>query len=659
MLYYGLESVCKRMLWGVVILLFLLGSPLCFSQEQKGLDTMIPVISVVGEDVDSFLSLLADFSGLSFSKTKEVQGKVTTDLKDVTVRTVLDLVLKGNGWNYDVTDEGIVLVMTQEQYKALKDRPQPKVTKEYTAKYVPLEDLVNAFRPLLSPQGKITPVKSANKVIVVDVSEVIAKIQDIYPLVDSLLMTRVFPLEYISVDEIQRQIEQLVEPQRGALQVDKQRNLLIIKTTQEKMEQVAKLIEEFDKKLEIEVFDIQFAEVEEVAKLIKPLLNKEGYMEVYELNNQIIIQDIPTLVDQVRDLISKIDIPPLAVYLEAEIVNLNLDKVFELGVNWDFGRHVTAGPVVASGTESTLEKLDDGNIRDSLFRLASGNFTYLDFTTWGDYGLSVTLNALESKGITQILAQPRVLVMHDKEAEFNVGSEEPFLVRQRRIGTGVDSDTEYFTQRTRQVGITLEVVPRLIRSGYVELEVFLEDSSARRVQLRNDEALAVDQRKTDTTVIVKDGRTVVIGGLITRTQRENKSGVPVLSQLPVVGAAFRNRNTEDKRQKLLLFLTPHIVNVEDPYQKYQFDDSMKVRMLEKDGVWEWQDKKFEDSENPESWIQTVPPEERKYLPKEEQPKTPLIMPGGYDEDGTFWTPGILPKEELTPEERARLEAEGA
>ncbi len=608
--------------------------------DQQGLDTVVPSISVSGIDIREVLVLLSKYSGLNFTTSKDVKGPVTVELSDVTVRGVLDVVLKDNGFNYIITEDGIVRVMTQEQFLQETRGEVNIIDQRIVPRYVSVEDLQQAIRPLLSKDGKITTVKATNTVVVSDRPEIISKIGNFLPLVDVQTITRVFRLEFVDVDAIRQQVEAVIDSRKGQIQVDKERNIIIITTTPENMEKVAQIIEEFDFKLQIETFEIFFSDPEDIAKLVKPLLTKDGYLEVHEKTSRLIIRDIPSRVEAARDLISQVDEPPKALWVEAEILNVNLNKLFEMGINWTVGNQVT---------EPTASVLSGGlvSVVDPLMSLLSGKANYADFTSVGGTNLAFTINALESRGVSQVLASPRVLMMNDEEADINIGSEEPFLVRQQRTSV-TGSDTDIFTQRTRRVGISLVVKPHIIPSGYVEMEVQLEDSTPRRVELSGQVALAVDQRTIDTKVIVKDGRTVALGGLIRRSSSKSKSGVPVLSQIPILGLPFRNTDNQNDRQKLILFLTPHIVTIDDPYKNYQVDDSQKVRMLEKDGVMGYMDQQQGLDGEPiedDRWLYELPPEERaRYQPQSERPAAPVLMPGVMAPDGTFWTTGAPPAE---------------
>ncbi len=653
------RSVWRLTLLGLMLAGMLVGAlgPLAQAQDGKGLDAVVPTLSVSNIDIREVLILLSGYSGLNFTTSQQVKGGVTVELSDVTVRDVLDVVLKDNGFNYIETPGGIIRVMTQKEYLEQTTEAVDVKNRRYMPRYVTVDDIQNAFRPLLSKNGKITVVKPTNTVIVQDVDEVLAKIDAMYPLVDVQQLTRVFRLEYTSADDIQKQLEAAMEIKRGQIMVDKERNILILTTTPENLEKAAKIIEEFDFKLKMEVFQIQFNDPEKIAKLLKPILSKDGYLEMHEQTSTIIVRDIPSRVDEARELIEKIDRPPQAVWIEAEIINVNVGKEFELGANWRFGRDVA--PYAEDATTSGVLK-NEKEFINAFTGLLNGNLNFYDFSDWGSSNIAVAINAVEKNNLGNVVSSPRVLVVNDEEADFNVGAEEPFSVRQQYTTNAGDRDI--FTQRTRRVGITLTVTPHIIPAGYVKMELAMEDSGADRVDIGNgDVGLRVNQRTLSTVVLVKDGRTVGLGGLISRTESNSKSGVPFISSIPVLGLPFRNTSKSNNRQKLLLFLTPHIVDVDDPYFKYQIDDSMKNRMYQRDGVFSWEDKKETgDKDNPDRWFQDLPREEQGiYLPGDEQQKAPVLIPGNYDEKGVFWTPGAPLEETPAYDQPASLKTNNA
>jgi type II secretory pathway component GspD/PulD (secretin) len=632
--------------------------PLAQAQDGKGLDAVVPTLSVSNIDIREVLILLSGYSGLNFTTSQAVKGGVTVELSDVTVRDVLDVVLKDNGFNYIETPGGIIRVMTQKEYLEQTTEAVDVKNRRYIPRYVTVDDLQNAFRPLLSKNGKITVVKPTNTVIVADVDEVLAKIDEMYPLVDQQQLTRVFRLEYTSADDIQKQLEAAMEIKRGQIMVDKERNILILTTTPENLEKAAKIIEEFDFKLKMEVFQIQFNDPEEIAKLLKPILSKDGYLEMNEQTSTIIVRDIPSRVDEARELIEKLDRPPQAVWIEAEIINVSVGKDLELGANWRLGRDVA--PFAMDATTSGVLKKDEKEFINAFTGLLNGNLSFYDFSDWGASNIAVAINAVEKNNMGNVISSPRVLVMNDEEADFNVGAEEPFSVRQQYTTSAGDRDI--FTQRTRRVGITLTVTPHIIPAGYVKMDLAMEDSGADRVDIGNgDVGLRVNQRTLKSVVLVKDGRTVGVGGLISRNESQSQNGGPFISSIPVLGLPFRNTTKSNSRQKLLLFLTPHIIDVDDPYFKYQIDDSMKNRMYQKDGVFTWEDKKETgDKDNPDRWFQDLPREEQEiYLPGDERQKAPVLTPGNYDEKGVFWTPGAPLEETPAYDQPASLETDDA
>ncbi|MDD5746762.1 MAG: type II and III secretion system protein, partial [Candidatus Omnitrophica bacterium] len=161
---------------------------------------------------------------------------------------------------------------------------------------------------------------------------------------------------------------------------------------------------------------------------------------------------------------------------------------------------------------------------------------------------------LEATSDTDVLSAPRVVVMNEKEASILVGSSEPYLIQTK------DTDTGLITTETKfmDVGIKLIVTPKIAENGFVIMEIHPEVSSARRVA-EVENALAVDTTQADTTLMVKDGDVVILGGLIKDSVKTTVNKVPILGDIPILGLFFRNDGKEKVKQELVVFISPHLM----------------------------------------------------------------------------------------------------
>jgi type II secretory pathway component GspD/PulD (secretin) len=149
-------------------------------------------------------------------------------------------------------------------------------------------------------------------------------------------------------------------------------------------------------------------------------------------------------------------------------------------------------------------------------------------------------------------------VIDNHEANILVGSEEPYIV------TTTDPDTGWVYEETKfkDVGLKLIVTPKIDEDNYITMTVHPEVSTARRVA-EVDNALAVDTTQADTTMMVKDGETVVLGGLMKNTKSDTEQKIPILGDIPLLGYLFRSTQKEVQKTEILVFITPHILTNEN------------------------------------------------------------------------------------------------
>jgi len=237
----------------------------------------------------------------------------------------------------------------------------------------------------------------------------------------------------------------------------------------------------------------------------------------------------------------KWDKPSKQVQIEAKIMQVTLDKNIQLGINWEY-------------------LLEDGSKKPKSYDVASN--LSLDLSQGGSFRMGslssddyqATLQALEATTNSKLLSAPKITVLDGEEANILLGSTEPYLV------TYIDNETKIITEDTKfmDVGIQLTVKPRITQDGYVTLDIESEVSSARRVPDVSN-ALAVDTSRAKTVMKVKDGRTVVLGGLIKDEKVDTIKKVPLLGDIPILGFFFRSKDKSDAKTELIIFITPHII----------------------------------------------------------------------------------------------------
>jgi len=255
--------------------------------------------------------------------------------------------------------------------------------------------------------------------------------------------------------------------------------------------------------------------------------------------NSIIVTSTPEGLLAAATLINKLDVRPEQVLIEAKIVEIGIDESVNIGIDWSLSRNV----VSESGAEVSQ---DAQSLTPSQSTIGSFTFGYLK----SDIALTARLAAAQTKGNTKVLSQPRIATLNNMEATIMVGDQIPYA--QTTVTTAGSTQSTAFIN----VGIQLTVKPTINADGRITMEIAPTVSYP-----RNPGSITggISTRTAKTTVLVRNGETIVIGGLITDQEGKDVSQIPLLGDLPVLGSFFKSlRNTKSKTE-LLIFMTPYIM----------------------------------------------------------------------------------------------------
>lgn len=259
--------------------------------------------------------------------------------------------------------------------------------------------------------------------------------------------------------------------------------------------------------------------------------------------NSLILFGTNTEAAKIQNLLTELDIPYQQVSLEAEVLAISKEKTKSLGIEWSWD----AAPQYAE-----RDKDDDGDI--TVTRENNKGIIQFGRNPEGypyEFYYQATINALVSNGEAKVLAKPKVTTINGKQAQILIGDRIPVQVQTLTNGTTTTS-TEYI-----DAGIKLIYTPRINTDGLITVHVLTEVSSPTLVS--DIKQYKITTRQAETTVRLKDGETMVIGGLIGSTDSEARKAVPFFSELPIVGALFKNFSKTHNNTEVVIFLTPRIV----------------------------------------------------------------------------------------------------
>ena len=292
-------------------------------------------------------------------------------------------------------------------------------------------------------------------------------------------------------------------------------------------------------------------------------------------NNALLIYATATEYELVKAALQKLDIVPLQVLIEATIAEVTLNDTLRYGLEWffDVGNHTIT--------------FSNANVRTSNPRPGNLIFSQVPGLSWlfATNDVRVVLNALTAITDVNVISSPTLLVLDNEPARLQVGDQVPIAIRSAQSVTDVDApivnEIEY-----RDTGVILDIIPRVNSSGLVVLDIIQEvsdvgaTSTAAGTTVTEGITPTISQRRIASTVAVSSGETIALGGLIRDSNNETVTGVPLLSDIPILGNLFKTTTSIQRRTELLVLLTPRVVRNSGDARSITEDLRRRLRAVE-------------------------------------------------------------------------------
>ena len=285
-----------------------------------------------------------------------------------------------------------------------------------------------------------------------------------------------------------------------------------------------------------------------------------------ENTNSLVIIATPDQYRIIQSVISRLDIVRKQVFVEAVIMELTSEDNFSAGVGFHLGRGNTVGGQDVLSLFSGQTAVSSLSLTESLLTGSAMGVFGPDITTSVSNPLTgepltvpafgIVLQALQANSSTNILSTPNILTMDNEQAKIVVGRNIPFPVSNSFNNNGIP----VINFSREDVAITLQVTPQINESNYVTLEVLQEVQEVEDGSSDSAGGPTTSKRSAETTVVVRDNQTIVIGGLMGSTDTEVQTKVPLLGDIPLLGRFFRSSSTVTRKTNLLIFLTPHVID---------------------------------------------------------------------------------------------------
>ena len=482
--------------------------------DIPGLDEKVQLRSVDPWDIVQLIEFLAHRGGINnIVIGKGVSGK-TTKLKfdDVTVGEAMEVVLSVNKLAYVIKDK-IITIITDEEYTqrygvSFYDNKKVRIVE---LKYADPARVANMLQPVKSTIGTVVSDPVTGTLILIDTENKIEQMLIIVEKTDIPTISRIVPTETVT-------------------------------------------------------FKLQYADLDLVRDEVSNMLSKDvGTIHADRRTRSIIINDLPHVIDRIASVITAFDAKEKQVFIEAKIVQVLLTDEFKLGINWN---HVIQGMDPRFSLQSAVKTVAapaaaavsiSQPASDIIGASTGGALSYK--TIVGGGALDVVLAALGKMGDTKVLSNPHVAVVSDEEALVKVITDQPYAEASLESGTtNVVGESIIFIE----VGVKLSVTPHINDNGMIRMAIKPEVSTVVGTYQAYRNVPIVRKSYSETTVLIKDGETIIIAGMVEDQKIDNTSGVPLLSRIPLLGWLFKTKETLTQTLETIVFITPRIISGEEP-----------------------------------------------------------------------------------------------
>lgn len=563
-------------------------------------------------DIRAFVTQVADITGYSFVVDPRVKGKVTVlSSAPMNKDEIYDLflaVLQVHGFTA-IPGEEVIKVVQQvdakqsaESLERFTEVPSEQlITRVIQIDNANALELVPILRPLVAKYGHLAGVAAANALIVSDHSSNIQRIEQIVRELDSpsKYEVEVIQLEEAWVGDMVELLQELAPAELGqgggdnaarkySVTADERSNRLILRGDETFRDKMRELIRKLDQPSATggttKVIRLSHADAENLTEILKGVMgevakestggsggaggstgsgrNTSFSVFADEGLNALVVRGEPSMMQEAEMIVKALDVRRAQVMIEAAIVEISDELGQDLGVQLALGDESgESTPVAGTNFNNVGRSLGDvlgAILSDSVIAPATGGITIgagqrnENGVSWG-----VLLQALSTSAAANLLSTPSIITLDNQESEIIVGQNVPFRTGQSTV-TGDGTTNPFTTIERRDIGLTLKVTPTISADGLVRLVVEqTTENIGDSVESASD--IITNKREIKTTVLADDGETIVLGGLTTDDLQVNKSKVPLLGDIPVLGRLFSSESERRVKRNLLVFLRPTIM----------------------------------------------------------------------------------------------------
>lgn len=568
-------------------------------------------------DINLFIKYISELTQKNFIVDREVKGKVTilspTRISEADAYRVFESVLEVHGFAA-IPSGSVIKIVPSAQARSKNiatmregsdsSAEDKMVTQIVSLKHANAEEVKTMLTPLVSKNSVMIAHANSGILMITDYYSNISRLLEIIRSVDvpsDAEELAIISLQYASAESVSKSISQLfvsanaqkgVRPDTVKIIPFERTNALIIYGSKVSLQRVRDLVARLDVAVtrgegNIRVIFLQHANAEEMVKVLMnipadragsktsgssyassssspstsapsaPAISKDVKLVADTATNSLIITGSREEYQVVEDVVKKLDIPRRMVYLEALIMEVRVDKNFNIGVQWatgggdlvgGFSGNQAAPYDALNGMTTNPGQLPAGFSLGVLKKgIQIGDVTFPN--------LGAVVNAYKSDSDINVIATPQILTTDNKKATIKVGENVPYITS-KNTTTGTQQD--YTNYEYKDVATSLTITPQVNQAEVIRMEIGVEVIKLKDTSTTTSTPTTFT-RTANTTVVIHNEETVVIGGMIGQDTTTGEYKVPFLGDIPVLGWLFKSHSTTGQKTNLYIFITPHIV----------------------------------------------------------------------------------------------------
>lgn len=617
-----------------------LAAPRAHAQDAAGGTPGAPAqntLNIKDADIRTLIATVSEITGRNFIIDPRVEGKVNVvsarPMDADEIYEVFESVLRVHGFALVPAGNMVKIVpeaiaMQDGSMIASSSGPDAITSRVIPLKHVAAKDLLPVLQPLKPQSAQLMASPSGNAIVVIDRAANVARIENLIRRIDTANENgvEVIPLSHASATEVANTLVRLVPDNNGGGKAvaDARTNSILLSGDQSARLKLRALISHLDTPLEnsdaTQVVYLRYAKASELAAVLESVAGtltgtngkadaaKSATIQSHSDTNSLIITAAPAVFRELQSVIRSLDVRRAQVLIQAIIAEVSDEAAAEIGIQWQATDGLGGAEGLIGGTNFPGANGGGsivGAITNPLGALGAGlNLGYITGTTTQTgvpgrpgsdtgqtlYEIGALAKLLKGDGRTNILSEPSIVTLDNKEAIIKVGQEVPFLTGQY-TNTGTGSATQptnpFQTVERKDVGIELKVTPHINEGNEVALDISQIVSSLAPTPAGATD-LVTNKREIVTSVLVRDGGMLVLGGLTTTEVSESVSKVPGLGDIPLLGNLFKFRRSNVLRRNLMVFLRPVILRDADAentisQEKYNFLRAEQLQVRERRG----------------------------------------------------------------------------